>query len=103
MKVPSWLAIGLATALPVRGEVLINEIMYNPVQGQRFEYVELTNSGTVPVNLGGWAFTNGIEPRRHPWHRALVPASRRRVQDGELSARDGRRSHRPRSGGRLAR
>ena len=61
MKVLSWLTVGLVTTLPIRGEVLINEIMYNPAQGERFEYVELTNSGAVPVDLSGWAFTNGIE------------------------------------------
>ncbi len=61
MRVLSWLALGLAMTLPASGEVLINEIMYNPAQGERFEYVELTNSGTAPVNLGGWKFTNGID------------------------------------------
>jgi len=43
-------------------EIVINEIMYNPFSGRgEEEYVELYNRGRSPVDLGGWAFTRGIE------------------------------------------
>ncbi|MDP2895061.1 MAG: lamin tail domain-containing protein [bacterium] len=46
------------------GEVVINEIMYNPPPGQgldeEYEFVELYNSGSDAVDLTGWAFTEGI-------------------------------------------
>ena len=36
-----------------RGDVVISEIMYNPLQGGDFEYVELTNDSAAPVDLTG--------------------------------------------------
>jgi hypothetical protein len=47
-----------------RGQVVINEIMYNPSPEQGFdeeyEFVELHNAGSQAVDLTGWAFTEGI-------------------------------------------
>lgn len=41
--------------------IVINEIMYNPISGSDDdEYIELYNKGTNAVDLGGWAFTRGI-------------------------------------------
>lgn len=41
--------------------VVINEIHYNPdVKTDAAEFIELYNAGTNAVNLGGWAFTDGI-------------------------------------------
>ena len=43
-------------------DVVINEIMYNPISGDDAdEYVELFNRGASPVDLGGWRFTDGID------------------------------------------
>ncbi len=42
-------------------EVVINEIMYAPISGDSDdEFVELHNRSAVPVDLGGWSFTEGI-------------------------------------------
>jgi hypothetical protein len=44
------------------GEVLINEIMYHAAsQDQRDEFVEIFNSGPLPVNLAGWRFDTGVD------------------------------------------
>jgi len=49
------------TPLLIR-EVVINEIMYNPISGDDAdEYVELFNRGISPVDLSGWRFTDGID------------------------------------------
>ena len=50
--------------------LLITEIMYHPlpgldpngqaVDGEEFEFLELKNTGTVPLDLGGLSFTAGI-------------------------------------------
>src|SRR4051794_34227265 len=48
------------------GDVVINEIMYHPLQPQfgsepiAEEFIELFNKGTVPVNLNGWRFSKSI-------------------------------------------
>ncbi len=36
----------------------ITEIMYNPVGGDAFEYLELQNTGPTILDLGGYSFTN---------------------------------------------
>lgn len=42
-------------------DVLINELMYDPISGNDDDqYIELYNQGTNAVNLGGWLFTAGI-------------------------------------------
>ena len=41
--------------------LVINEIMYNPVSGDASDsFVEVYNRGTNAVNLGGWRFNDGI-------------------------------------------
>ncbi len=48
------------TRLLIR-DLVINEIMYNPVSGlSDDEYVELYNKGSNAVNVGKWKFTDGI-------------------------------------------
>ena len=46
------------------GEVVINEIMYNPSDDQGvdddYEFIELYNSGNEALDLSGWAFTEGV-------------------------------------------
>jgi hypothetical protein len=42
-------------------DVVINELMYDPISGNDDDqYVELYNKGTNTVNLAGWQFTSGI-------------------------------------------
>jgi hypothetical protein len=42
--------------------VMIDEVMYHPATDNLLEsYVELYNSGTVPVDLSGWKLTKGIQ------------------------------------------
>ena len=50
-----------AWPLPGLADVVINEIHYHPAsEDEREEFIELHNTGTEGVNVGGWAFTNGI-------------------------------------------
>jgi hypothetical protein len=52
---------GAANGGPRQSEVVINEIMYNPITGNNNdEYVELYNRTASPVNIGGWKFVSGI-------------------------------------------
>src|SRR3989344_6142006 len=39
-----------------RADVVINEIMYAPVGGSNYEWVEVYNSGSDSVDLSGWRF-----------------------------------------------
>ncbi len=39
--------------------MVINEIMYAPANGSNYEWVEVFNSGTLPVDLQGWRFFHG--------------------------------------------
>jgi hypothetical protein len=62
----TWSALTAAT-FTVDVPVRISEIMYHPsdptsgpYQDDDFEYVELTNVGAAPVDLGGFSFTDGI-------------------------------------------
>ncbi len=52
---------GYANALAILNGLRITEIMYNPAGGSSFEFIELTNIGGVPLNLGGVQFFNGID------------------------------------------
>jgi len=47
--------------LSASAAIVINEIHYNPdVKTEPAEFIELYNSGTNTVNLGGWYFSDGI-------------------------------------------
>ncbi len=53
---------GASNAAPLRRDIVINEIMYNPISGDdRDEYLELYNRGAAPVDVGRWRFTDGID------------------------------------------
>jgi hypothetical protein len=42
-------------------DVVINEIMYNPISGDSDEeYIELYNRGGAPVTLDGWRLEDGV-------------------------------------------
>ncbi len=57
-----WLA---ALCRPGSGNVVINELMYNPSPKQgpdeEYEFVELHNTGGEPVDIAGWSFSEGIQ------------------------------------------
>ncbi len=38
----------------------ITELMYNPTVSQNGEYIEVKNTGSTPLNLNGYQFTNGV-------------------------------------------
>jgi hypothetical protein len=45
----------------VIGDIVINELMYNPISGNDDDqYIELYNKGTNTINLAGWQFTAGV-------------------------------------------
>ncbi len=51
-----------ANELPVETGVVINEIMYHPIDGDRDrEFLELFNRGEVAIDLTGWELTNGVD------------------------------------------
>ncbi|MGD2095217.1 MAG: lamin tail domain-containing protein [Phycisphaerales bacterium] len=59
---------GSANSVPKVGPIVINEIMYNPswpeggsYTNEQYEYIELYNISSGPVNLEGWRFTDGID------------------------------------------
>ncbi len=58
----STATFGTPNARRLVRDIVINEIMYqHAMRDERFEYVELHNSGTSTVSLDGWAFTDGID------------------------------------------
>src|SRR5574341_1345611 len=59
----AWVvAIGLVAAIAARARagVVINEVHYHPAEGSSFEFVEILNDSTGAVNVGRWAFRNGV-------------------------------------------
>ncbi|MEM7384912.1 MAG: lamin tail domain-containing protein [Verrucomicrobiota bacterium] len=59
-----WLAglVGLLWAPLLPADMVINEIHYDPAdKTQAIEFIELTNTGAVEVDLSGWRMTGGID------------------------------------------
>jgi hypothetical protein len=53
---------GAANGAILIRDVVINEVMYNPISGNAADqYVELLNRGSQPVKVGGWKFVAGID------------------------------------------
>ena len=42
------------------GGVRITEIMYNPIDGDDYEFLELKNTGMFTTNISGWYLTNAV-------------------------------------------
>ncbi|HWN95462.1 MAG TPA: lamin tail domain-containing protein, partial [Methylomirabilota bacterium] len=64
---------GTTNAPPLRHDIVINEIMYNPISGDDDdEFIELYNRGTSTVNLGGWRFEDGVD-FTFPTNASLAP------------------------------
>ncbi len=53
------------------GRVIISEIHYRDPQGTSLDFVEIENTGSAPVDIGGWAFVEGI---RHEFAPGTVIA-----------------------------
>lgn len=73
----TWSALNEATftvSAPLIPSVRITEIMYNPLGGTNYEFLELQNTGTREVNMGGWYF-EGID-FMFPVTTVLAPGSR---------------------------
>src|SRR4051794_635093 len=55
---------GLVTGAPASAEpggIVISELNYNAVSGlDTGDWVELTNTGTTPIDISGWSFTSGV-------------------------------------------
>jgi hypothetical protein len=51
----------LAGACDLRRNLRLSEIMYDPLGGNDYEFVELVNVGTAPLDLAGVRFTAGID------------------------------------------
>jgi hypothetical protein len=52
---------GTNNSLIVIGDIVINELMYDPISGNDADqYIELYNKGTNTINLAGWQFTSGV-------------------------------------------
>lgn len=52
---------GAPNIISVSTDIVINEIFYNPPDGNTGgEFIELHNRGSAAVDLGGWAFTKGV-------------------------------------------
>ena len=48
---------------PLKGNLSLSEVMYNPIGGDAFEYLELLNAGSSEVNLRDAQFDRGITYR----------------------------------------
>ena len=52
---------GAANAPILLSDIVINELMYDPISGDdNDQYVELYNRGTNPVDMSGWQLNDGI-------------------------------------------
>lgn len=57
-----WLLPGLVALRATAGDVIINEINYQPKSGRPSEeWIEIYHRGTTVLNLAGWRFTRGVE------------------------------------------
>jgi hypothetical protein len=77
LRLPALLALCIALLLStVRGDVLLSEIMYHPVENPAFdangdpvfdltddvhEYIEIKNTGASSVSLAGWRIAGGVD------------------------------------------
>ena len=74
MKLPFILVgvIALTASVPLHGQVVINEIMYNtPSANPAEEWIELHNRGTTAVNLLGWRISDGVD---YTFGNVTIPA-----------------------------
>ncbi|MSU35079.1 MAG: hypothetical protein EXS36_08180 [Pedosphaera sp.] len=84
----NWSAVSEATfeVAQLNSPLRISEIMYRPPGGEEYEFVELHNTGTIPMNLGGYSF-NGIQ-FRFPTPYPLLAADARLVVASDFRTND---------------
>jgi hypothetical protein len=72
---PVWSALHEATfrMSAVESKLAITEIMYNPLGGNRYEFIELKNIGDTEISLGNMYFDQGINVAFPPAFPLLVP------------------------------
>ena len=63
---------GTNNSAPLVPDIVINEIMFDPIHGGLDEYIELFNRSTNTISLGGWKLGGGIE-FTFPWIASLAP------------------------------
>ncbi|MCL4296496.1 MAG: lamin tail domain-containing protein [Anaerolineae bacterium] len=70
-----WSALTEATFKVVeqKSRVAVTEIMYNPIEGNNYEFIELKNIGDGDLNLAGMFFDEGIEFTFPPGQPPLAP------------------------------
>ncbi len=56
-----WSALNAALFVTPAETLVLTELMYDPVGGSDYEFIELQNIGTDPLSLVGVLFTDGIE------------------------------------------
>jgi hypothetical protein len=58
----TWSALNQATytTLPGDNQLRFTEVMYNPVDGDDYEFIELQNVGDVTINLAGMYLDEGV-------------------------------------------
>ena len=67
------LSLLFLTALSLRAQVVVNEIMYHPASHDaREEWVELLNVSSTNVNLSGWTISGGID-FKFPTNTIIAP------------------------------
>jgi len=44
-----------------QAQMVISELLYHPLLGEAYEFIELTNTGDTAIDLSGWTLTRGIE------------------------------------------
>ncbi|MGJ8695484.1 MAG: lamin tail domain-containing protein [Verrucomicrobiaceae bacterium] len=73
-----WSALTEATFTIGAGNLVISEIMYNPLGDPLSEFLEITNAGAFPVSLTGLRFTDGLQ-FEFDFHSAIsaIPAGGR--------------------------
>lgn len=60
---PVLLGFLMAHGAPLQAQVVISEIMYNPVQGDEHEFIELHNASASEIDVSGWGFSEGLAHR----------------------------------------
>jgi hypothetical protein len=73
-----WSALNEATfkVAESKGKIVITEIMYNPVDGNDYEFIELQNIGEGEFSLAGLYFDEGITFTFPPGQPSLAPGER---------------------------
>lgn len=72
-----------AQVSPLHESLRVSEIMFQPVGGEEFEFIELVNTGSQPIDLTGVQFTAGIS---FTFGAAVLPPGERIVVVSDRAA-----------------